>query len=67
MAGPFVAEVKVHHISRQQFSHAVSQGRVPCPNQQMKVLCEALDYVKWGFFLSGFFFIFFLWSIFYCT
>ncbi len=36
-------------------------------NEEVIVLCEALDYVKLGFFLSGLSFILSHWSIFYCT
>ncbi len=41
--------------------------RVGGLNQEVVVLCEAPDYVKLGFFLSGLSFIFSHGSIFYCT
>ena len=41
--------------------------RVWGPNREVIVLCEAADYVKLRFFLSGLSFIFSHGSIFYCT
>jgi hypothetical protein len=49
MSLAFVSAVKVDDIAGKKPPHASGQGLVACPYQDVKMLCEALDYVKLGF------------------
>ena len=38
MAIPFVPAIEIHYISREEFSHAGSQGSIPGPHKKVKVI-----------------------------
>ena len=62
-----VPQVEVDDISCEKAPHALGQGLGARPHQEVKMLCEALNYVKLSFFISGLPFIVSLWLIFYYT
>jgi hypothetical protein len=53
MSLAFVSAVKVDDIAGKKPPHASGQGLVACPYQDVKMLCEALDYVKLNISISG--------------
>ena len=53
-----MSAVEVDRITSKELPHANRQELLSCPRQQMKMLCEAQNYVKLSSFISGLPFIF---------
>jgi hypothetical protein len=49
-----MSAIEVDRITSKKLAHAIGQALLSCPGQQMKMLCEAQNYVKLSFCLLRF-------------